>query len=448
MKSLAAFTATHRFGLAPRPGEADDAAADPRGWLEAQTRRAPAGPAARPAAEILAAIAAARIEGREARMATLRQLNREALRGGILRRATHMTRSAAPFAERMVLFWSNHFTVSSKRGTIAAAIPSYEAEAIRPHVFGRFADMLKAAAQHPCMLAYLDNIASVGPDSPAGRRLTKRRETETTLNENLAREILELHTLGVNGGYAQKDVEELAHALTGWSYGRTRRRGDPPTGAFAFYPARHQPGPRRVLGRTYPEGGAEQGLAILDDLARHPSTARHVATKLARHFVADDPPEDAVETLAATFLETDGDLGAVSRALIGLDAAWEMPPTKIKTPYELVIAAHRCAGIDTPRQGDIFQPLRELGHVPFRAPSPQGWGDRASDWLTPESLMRRVEWLRRFAGSLPADLHPPAFLDATIGPVAAPATRTWVDRAPSTDAGLALILASPEFQRR
>ena len=350
----------------------------------------------------------------------------------------------------MALFWSNHFTVSRTRAIVGPAIPAYEREAIRPYVFGRFADMLKAVCRHPCMLEYLDNIVSIGPQSDVGRRRLARAGDARTLNENLAREILELHTLGVNGGYGQQDVIELAKAISGWSHGGFRPPQDPRPvhGDFEFRLVFHEPGPKTVLGRIYSEAGADEGLAIFDDLARHPATAQHLATRLVRHFIADDPPADAVTRIARVFLASDGDLAAVSRALVDLDAVWREPLPKVKTHYEFVVAVHRAFGNATATAADVVAPLKTLGQPPFSAPSPQGWGDTARDWVAPAALLRRIEWVRSFAGFLPATLHPARFLDDVIGPVASDATREGVARAPSGDAAIALVLASAEFQRR
>jgi uncharacterized protein (DUF1800 family) len=310
--------------------------------------------------------------------------------------------------------------------------------------------MLKAVCRHPCMLEYLDNIVSIGPQSEVGRRRLARDGEARTLNENLAREILELHTLGVNGGYGQQDVIELAKAISGWSHEGFRPRQDPRPvhGGFEFRPEFHEPGPKTVLGRTYAEAGPDEGMAILDDLARHPATARHLATKLVRHFVADNPPPDAVTRIAGVFRASDGDLAAVSRALVDLDAVWREKLPKVKTHYEFVVAVHRAVGNATATAADVVAPLKMLGQPPFSAPSPQGWGDTARDWVAPSALMRRIEWVRSLAGSVPATPHPARFLDEVIGPVVSDATREGVARAPSEDAAIALVLASAEFQRR
>ena len=455
METVETFTALHRFGLGPRPGEAAGLRGDARAWLAAQTSRPPAASQAMAgapgSAALLGQIFSARRAPPERRDETLRRRLREGFAEAVLERTRHLVTTSAPFAERMLLFWSNHFTVSTTRGLIGPAIPAYEREAIRPHVFGRFADMLLAVVRHPVMLTYLDNVGSMGTNSAAGRRRGSRQGTSSTLNENLAREILELHTLGVNGGYGQQDVIELANAISGWTHGATRSRRDarPVHGGFEFRPEYHEPGTRTILGRRYPEGGTDQGEAVLADLARHPSTATFLAHKLVRHLVADDPPGDAVARNAKVFRDTDGDLGEVSRALVALEAAWRDPMTKAKSHHELVVATHRacCDGLPL-RAGDVLRPLRELGQMPFAAPSPQGWGDRTADWISPEALMRRVQWLRQHAARLPATVYPQTLLDDLIGPVARETTRTWVARAPSGDAAIAVILASPEFQRR
>lgn len=456
MKSLATFIALNRFGLGPAPGEADKASKDPRGWIKAQieTKRKPvaAFEGLRSVASMNADIHNARLKSPEDLKKTTGGLYRAVFRKEQVLRARHMIGAKQPFAERMVLFWSNHFTVSLTKRIIGPTIPAYEREAIRPHIFGRFEDMLKAVCTHPTMVAYLDNIISMGPNSTAGKRRIAATGTKKTINENLAREILELHTLGVNGGYTQIDVIELAKAITGWSHGglRMRQAGDtrPVHGGFEFNPAFHEPGVKTVLGKVYKENGVNTGLAILADLARHPSTANFIATKLVRHFVADDPPAAAVNKIAAVFRKTDGDLAAVSTALVDLDDVWASPMPKVKNHYELVISALRATGNVKADPRDIMQPLRELGHIPFTASSPKGWGDSAKDWIAPEALMRRIEWLRRYSATLPSNLFPAKLLEDTIGPVASDETRTWVSRAPSGDAAIAMVLGSPEFQRR
>ena len=458
MQRIDTFIALNRFGLGPAPGEAARVEADPRGWLRLQTRprAVPLGTGAslRDSATIGASFHRARMDGDEGLMETIGAAYREDFIPALVARAQHEITTDRPFGERMARFWSNHFTVSTSKRFIGPMIPAYEREAIRPHVFGRFADMLLAVTRHPVMLTYLDNHLSMGDGSRAGRFRTRRQGMDTTLNENHAREILELHTLGVNGGYTQDDVVELARALTGWTHGGIRLGPDqrPVHGAFEFNEAFHEPGTRTVLGKRYRDTDVEQGEAILEDLARRPETAAFLATKLVRHFVADDPPAADVAAIAAVYRDTDGDLGAVSRALAELPSAWAEPLPKMKSHEELVISALRVTG-DTQadvraRARDLAEPLRELGQMPFSAPSPAGWGDRQDDWLAPEALMRRVEWLRKFAATLPAGIVPAQLLEDVLGPVAGDALRLAVERAPSPDAAIALVLASPEFQRR
>ena len=448
MNNIATFIALNRFGLGIAPGESDAVEADPRGWIKAQIARRQTVPAALRSfpgsASIMKEMHEARIEGPEKLREATRRHNRQTFRPEVAARARHMITTDKPFAERLVLFWSNHFTVSRTKSIIGPACPAYEREAIRPHVFGRFEDMLMESAGHVVMLSYLDNNRSVGPNSRVGKRSGR------TINENLAREILELHTLGVDGGYTQSDVVEFAKALTGWTHGGTggRRRRRPVTGGFVFRNATHEPGAKKILGKTYPEDGVDEAKAVMHDLARHPSTARFIATKLVRHFVADDPPAEAVERIAGVFRDTDGDLAEVSLALVDLEAAWSKPLPKVKTPHELVISTLRALGVHKVAGRTFHTPLRIMGQQPFRAPSPQGWPDRSGHWIAPEGLLRRIEWLRAIAARAPASETPDVLLDRLIGPVASDDTRLWVDRAPSTDAAVALVLASAEFQRR
>ena len=247
------------------------------------------------------------------------------------------------FVERLVVFWSNHFCISANKGELARIwAGSFEREAIRPHVLGRFADMLKAVEQHPAMLFFLDNQQSLGPDSRAGQNRKRG------LNENLAREIMELHTLGVGGGYTQDDVTSLARIITGWTFaGRQGQLGTP--GSFVFNANAHEPGPQRLLGKIYEDNGVAQGEAALADIARHPSTAKFIATKFARHFVADDPPPALVARLQDVFRKTDGDLKAMAMALVDSDEAWQAPLTKLRSPYEFLVATGRLLARDPGR---------------------------------------------------------------------------------------------------
>ena len=361
--------------------------------------------------------------------------------------------SPAPMIERLVHFWSNHFSVSvGKPGTQFEAGP-HEFTAIRPHVLGRFSDMLKAAVLHPAMLIYLDQFQSIGPNAPFAQRRARRggdQQRPRGLNENLAREVLELHTLGVDGGYSQGDVTELARALTGWTVPGIGRVGrfaeDQPSGA-AFVALVHEPGARQVLGRSYPAGEAKQALAILDDLAAHPATARHIATKFARHFAGDTPPPALVARLEADFLTSGGDLASLTRTLIEAPEAWTPGPVKFRTPFEWLVAALRLTGTATLPPQRIVGALTELGHVPWRAPSPAGYDDLAASWAGPDALIRRVELAERIARNAPQD-GVIARAEAAFPGALGEATLTQLKRAESGQQALALLMVSPEMMRR
>lgn len=431
-----ALHALSRFGMGAAPGEAESIARDPRAWVLAQLEQA-----ARPP-ELAGLPGHAETLRREAELRRMRKqdpnVGKDELRRLYVAEAGARTRaaiaSATPVFERLVRFWSNHFTVSAARPEVAPIAGAFEREAIRPNILGRFHDLLTAVVHHPAMLLYLDNAQSIGPASPAGRRNGKG------LNENLARELLELHTLGVDGGYAQADVEGLARILTGWTV-------DPRDGVFRFTPNRHQPGAKTVLGRSFEEEGEQEAGRALLLLSRHPATARFLATKLARHFVADDPPPALVEALARTFLDTDGDLGAVTRLLVTRSESWNRPLAKLRSPDDLVIAALRALGEENgtteERDRRLVQSLTLLGQAPWSAPSPAGRPDRAEDWAGPEAMMRRLEWAKALADRRRRGALPP--LDQFIP--AGPATRRALDGATGAEA-LFLALASPEFQRR
>jgi uncharacterized protein (DUF1800 family) len=444
MSTAAALIATTRFGFAPRRGELAAVGRDPKGWVRAQLDLpVAASPAPLPASrETVTATLAARAQRKlQAQAADARPMKdefRQIYLAEVGARMNAAIFSDAPLQERLVHFWSNHFTVSALRPVVRGFVGAYEREAIRPHVLGRFSDMLLAVARHPAMLFYLDNVQSVGPASQVGSRRAKG------LNENLAREILELHTLGVDGGYTQRDVESFARILTGWTIARPQ---DPGAGSFRFVPQIHEPGPKTLLGKSYGDGGTGEGEAALRDLARHPATARHLARKLAVHFIADDPPKAAVERIARVFLETGGDLKPVTEAVIDAPEAWEKPFAKLRTPSELVIAACRAVDLLPPAES-VVGSLRVLDHTPFVAPSPAGWPDTAGAWISPESVVRRAEWAQVFAERLP-NPPDPAELAADIFADALPEeTRETIRRAPSRRVGLALLIAAPEFQRR
>lgn len=360
----------------------------------------------------------------------------------------------APFIERLVHFWSNHFAVSADKLTVVGLSGLLEFEAIRPHVLGSFADMLLAVEQHPAMLLYLDQAQSIGPGSLAGTRIAARGRRQAGLNENLAREILELHTLGVRTGYSQTDVTELARALTGWTVsGMTRgpiARAigvDGKPGAFVFAPVVHEPGARKVLSRRYSQNGEAQARAILTDLAVHPATARHIAIKLARHFSADDPPAALVTRLEQRFLETGGKLPALYEVLIEARECWAPVSTKFKAPWDWSVSAFRALGLARVDDLVAVNLFTQLGQPVWRPKSPAGYDDIAASWAGPDALFRRVEVADRLARRAAPGLDLRQISDAVLGKPT-DATTKAISRAESPVQGLSLMLVSPEFLRR
>ncbi len=471
--------ARNRFGLGSRPD--DGALADPKAWLTAQFSAFDPRPAIITALPDAAAMTVQYREnlrslrhlgiggiprqpddpeppkGAEAQaMADAQQkARREAFRaayvGQVRARLALALEGPAPFAERLVHFWSNHFAISADKLATATMGGPLEFEAIRPNISGRFADLLLAVTRHPGMMFYLDQAQSVGPGSLLAQAARRRNAPrQPGLNENLAREILELHTLGA-GNYSQADVAGLARALTGWSVGGfvQRRIGlEAPPGQFVFQPAWHEPGRVTVAGKSYGQEGEAQGRAILADLALHPHTARHIATKLATHFVADTPPPALVERLAGVYLAGGGALMPVYQALIAAPEAWATPLPKFKTPWEWAVSAMRALGLkDAAGNARIAIMLNELGQPVWRPGSPAGWPDAASRWAAPDALLRRVEVAGRLA-ALAGGADPRALAGSALPGLLSPATASAIARAESPAEGTALLLVSPEFLRR
>ena len=442
--------AANRFGLGARPAEAALIAADPRGWL---LRQLPAGPAAplpealrdlpdaeKQAADFYAYRLARREDQPEAEKAA-RQVLQKSIQTEVATLFVAQMHSETPFVERWVQFWANHFCVSGRDQIVFALAGAYEREAIRPHAFGRFADMLLAVSWHPAMLLYLDNASSIGPGSRAGGR------RNVGLNENHAREILELHTVSRAAGYDQEDVIALAKCLTGWSVGRNPGDGFG-LGKPCFRPQWHEPGMQTLLGWDFAQQGEDQGEAALRMLAAHPATAQHVAEKLARHFIADDPPKAAVAALAKTFKESGGDLRKLAIALIERPEAWQPDYRKLRTPRDFMLAAARLGApeMNGQRFGGL---LRQFGQTTFQPPSPAGWPDRAGDWLSPDALRHRIELSFLISQRVkPNAIQPGAWLEIAVGDAVSPETRHAVQRAESRQVALATIFAAPEFQWR
>lgn len=466
VNDVAAAIATNRFGLGARPGEIARAASDPRGWLLAQLAGGAPDPAGASALDSSATILAHAGKLREERRAGGRDGATGADVQGVVQKLGTYYRplyvaevqarfdaaiaGERPFVERLVHFWANHFAVSVDKFAVLGVAGAYEREAIRPYVLGRFEDLLFAVERHPAMLLYLDNFQSVGPDSPLARRAAAARgRRDPGLNENLAREILELHTLGVDGGYTQADVTAFARMLTGWSIGGGRGRlaeGEP--GQFAFRASLHEPGAQELLGRRYGQPGYEQGAAVLRDLARHPATAAHLAQKLARHFIADEPPAAVVTRLANAFREHDGDLVPVYRALVESPEAWSTPLAKYKTPADYVHSAFR--GLDLPAEGKRagIVACELLGQRTWSPGSPAGWPDRAADWDGAAALMKRIEWADAVGARLGDRREAQRLGPALLGGVLAADTAAAIARAATAAQAITLLLAAPEFMRR
>jgi len=467
--------ALYRFGLGPRAGSIAGIASDPRGALLAELDGAGAGRIGN--ADLLTSGTAARVafafqQAQRAARQAERAAQQAATPSGGASPPQMNDQSAPPpapvrnpgpgvpqqiylaeakariqaalgaeigFLERLVWFWSNHFCVSADKGNVRQICGAYEREVIRAHVLGRFSDMLLAAETHPAMLIYLDNARSIGPDSIAGLRQKRG------LNENLAREILELHTLGVRTVYTQEDVTRFANVITGWTFVPFRQ--DPVRGGeFDFNPRMHQPGAQTVIGRSYPDAGMQQGRDVLAALARHPATAKHVAAKLARHFVADEPPPALVERLAKRFLATQGDLKEVTKALVAAPEAWEAPRAKLKRPGEWVIGMLRAAGITPPDIGPVMQAHNLLGEPLWRPSAPKGFADESAPWL--DGLAQRLDIANQFARRLGAEADPREVFEQALAPLASSETRQAVLRAESRPQALALMFMAPEFQRR
>lgn len=472
-----ALRALNRFGLGARRGERQTIR-DPRQWLRAQLdggAPALAAPNGITADSIGEALRALRMAGpgneQERRLARRRvvQMAADEVHAALTARLT----SDRPFVERLVAFWSNHLCVSTGAKVIVAPLAgSYERDVIRTHVLGRFEDMVLASAKHPAMLVYLDNFQSVGPNSRGARAGQRNNAQRRGLNENYARELLELHTVGVNGGYTQQDVQELAKILTGWSIdglnvpgvrpqvnqpGRrrllrgqaaeARRAADGPI-EFAFHELLHEPGAKTVLNHRYDEAGIDEGERVIRALSRHPSTARFVATKLVTHFVSDEPPAAAVDRVARVFTSTEGDLKAVARALVEDPDAWREDARKFRTPQDWFVATLRACGHTDPSQNTPAV-LRQLRHPLWSPAAPKGFGDTLQEWADPDSLLNRSE-LARTISTLPAmrGLDPRTLADVVDVPAGHPLHGLLADTSIAAPERIALAVAGPAFQWR
>ena len=458
--SPAAAIATNRFGLGARPGELAACAGDPRGWLEAQLNRGPAvipDPGLQSTATMVATIDKVRAQNRDAKAAAdvnavvkLGEIYRPVYVGEVAARLRQAATTDRPFLERITQFWSNHFAVSVDKAVVLGVAGSYEREAIRPNVLGSFAQLLLAVERHPAMLLYLDNFRSVGPDSLLAGRAQERAGRTLGINENLAREIMELHTLGVNGGYTQADVTAFAKVITGWSIGAAGRGiaagGDP--GAFFFRTNIHEPTAQTIMGKRYPQQGQAQGEAVLLDLARSSATAQHIATQLARHFIADDPPLQAINRLARVFNHSDGDLPSLYRALIAEEAAWSQPLSKFKTPNDYLISAWRALDMPIGDPRKVAPLFANLGQRVWSPNSPAGWPDRSADWDGASALMQRLRWADEIGQRFGTNVNAVQLAPQVLGASLSDNTRQALSRAASAAQAVTLLIAAPEFMRR
>ncbi|UPK28972.1 DUF1800 domain-containing protein [Bradyrhizobium sp. 195] len=480
-----AVLALHRFGLGPRPGSIAALGSDPRGALIAELDRpltlsaAASLPASAKAYRTVADANARRTarakqaqqQAKKQQMASASSDQAQAQPEGqaqgyaqekdaaemaakqaadaipdpgrpiYLQEAKLRTEAAlaaeSGFAERLVWFWSNHFCISANK--IQSMSGAYEREAVRANTLGRFVDLLQAVEGHPAMLFYLDNLESMGANSVAG--INRNRG----LNENIAREIMELHTLGVRTGYTQDDVISFANVMTGWTLvppGADPQHG----GEFTFNPRLHEPGGQTVLGKRYEQDDAEQGRAVLRDLAAHPATATHVATKLARHFVADEPPPALVEQMAKTFRDTEGDLKQVAIAMVSSDESWRAPPSKLKRPGEWVVGLARATGITQVDPVRFTGGQELLGEPLWRPSAPKGYPDDEASWI--DGVGRRLDVANNVAERISGMADPQAIIEDVFASQIASEVKQAVGRAESRQQALALLFMSADFQRR
>jgi uncharacterized protein (DUF1800 family) len=437
--------AFQRFGLGAKPGGAALIGADPKGALRAEI--------------LTRGIAEIRdrklLSYEEACARSQMDFSNDVYVAEMIARFKKHLSVDIGFAERLVVFWSNHFAMNAKKANVVrGTIGQWERDVIRPNLFGKFGDMLHGTMKHPAMIAYLDNVESIGPKSETGLRF------HVGYNENLARELMELHTLGSDSGYTEQDVTSLALILTGWSYvrgiesdahrngGTSRNRGQ-----FIYRDYWHEPGAISLMGKAYPPGRkGSQAELVLDDLAAHPATAEHIAIKLVRHFITDEPTPAMVEPLKQKFLNTGGDLKAVSLALLELPEAWSTPLDRVRTPYEMLIAQFRA--LEAPVTENQFLPLmtaiESLHQTQWQSPSPAGYSDNSQTWLNPDGMRVRLDVVQRFgrvlAGGYAGDVS--RLAKSLFGAALSRQTAERIDGIGDNNNALTILFGSPEFQRR
>ncbi len=444
--------AVNRFGYGARGDELAHAKADPKKWLSSQLQTIEFSDNQPSSDDVFVAHAKfqkqKKLMKQQQKQAQGSQAQDKNKMIKSAARKTYMKMSAASLKQaitskhsvswRLLDFFSNHFSVSTSGRLMVGLSPTLEREAIAPNLLGNFGEMLLAVEQHPAMLIYLNNEKSFGANS----RMSKKRKVG--LNENLAREIMELHTLGVNGGYSQTDVIELAKGITGWSVKNTKKEHG--TG-FVFRTYGHEPGARILLGKKYAQRGIMQGQQMLRDLAMHPSTAKYVCTKIAHHFVSENPAQSLIEKMQKTWLNNQGNIKQVMLTLFDAEEAWLESPQKFKTPREFVISSYRAIAPNRINDRTLFNSLTNLGQMPFNAGSPAGFSDEESDWLGASALMARVEWSSLVSAQVKR-INAEQVMATALGSSISQNTYQMVMRAESRQQASTLLLMSPEFQRR
>lgn len=439
--------AVNRFGYGARDDELAQAKADPKKWLSSQLQTIQFSDNQPNSDDIFVAHAKFQKQKKLMKQQQKQAQDKNKMIKSAARK-TYMKMSAASLKQaitskhsvswRLLDFFSNHFSVSTSGRLMVGLSPTLEREAIAPNLLGNFEELLLAVEQHPAMLIYLNNEKSFGANS----RMAKKRKIG--LNENLAREIMELHTLGVDGGYSQIDVIELAKGITGWSVKNTKKEHG--TG-FVFRVYGHEPGARILLGKKYAQRGIMQGQQMLRDLAMHPSTAKYVCTKIAHHFVSENPAQSLIEKMQKTWLNNQGNIKQVMLTLFDAEEAWLESPQKFKTPREFVISSYRAIAPNRINDRTLFNSLTNLGQMPFNAGSPAGFSDEESDWLGASALMARVEWSSLVSAQVKR-INAEQVMATALGSSISQNTYQMVMRAESRQQASTLLLMSPEFQRR
>jgi len=446
VKNNRAIIAVNRFGLGASGAELSVAQHDPEQWLLQQLVNPVFDKAlgdTESAFRVIADLKAYKRRSRKGEVngADAAQMFVKPFRDGLFKNSIDFSITTdTPFSIRLFDFFSNHFSVSASNQLLAILAPTLERDAIAPNLFGQFADLLIAVEQHPAMLMYLNNEKSVGPNSYLGKR-------SRGLNENLAREILELHTLGRGAGYSLADIRQLAMAISGWSF-----VGDKGVGksGFTFNSRGHEPGIRNVLGIVYSDSGLGQGEAVLRDLARHEKTAQSISYKLAQHLIADEPPKELVAAMTKTWIKTEGNIKAVVTTLVKHPQSWQSQAQKFKTPREFVVSACRAVNsskvVDQSNLNIALRGLSLMGQKPFAAGSPAGYSQLNRDWLGSDALMKRIDWVNLLSRRNRQD--PKSVVGRIFESHLSSLTIKSLAGAESRAQALALLLLSPEFQRR